>query len=275
MPVGRSSLNPDPPVRLQFLGGGKMAEALIGGLSTAGWAGVEELAVVEKLSERRAELAARFAGLVLPDEPLDGVDVLLAVKPQDVEVAAGRLAGRRVRRVLSIAAGVTIATLERLLEPGTVVVRAMPNTPALVGEGAGALAGGSQATSADLDWGRDVLSSVGLAVVVDEVHLDAVTGLSGSGPAYVFLVAEALIEAGIRAGLPVEVATELTHQTLVGAALLLRQSDDGAAQLRANVTSPGGTTAEGLRVLGEREVPDAFVQAVLAAAARSAELGGA
>lgn len=259
--------------RLQFLGGGKMAEALVGGLAAAGWARVDELAVIEKLGERRTELAARFAGLVLPDEPLHGVDVLIAVKPQDVTSATGRLAGREVGRVLSIAAGVTIATLERLLDPGTVVVRAMPNTPALVGEGAAALAGGIHATAADLDWGRDVLSSVGLAVVVDEAHLDAVTGLSGSGPAYVFLVAEAMIEAGIQAGLTADVATELTQQTLVGAALLLRESGDGPAQLRADVTSPGGTTAEGIRVLTERRVPEAVVQAVLAATERSVELG--
>ncbi len=260
--------------RLQFLGGGKMAEALIGGLSAAGWAQISDLAVIEKLSERRARLASRFAGLQLPDDPLDGVDALIAVKPQDIDSAAGRLADRGVRRVLSIAAGVTITTLERLLDPGTVVVRAMPNTPALVGEGAAALAGGTHATAADLDWALGVLSSVGVAVVVEESQLDAVTGLSGSGPAYVFLLAEAMIEAGIEAGLPADVATQLTTQTLVGAARLLRESVDGPAQLRANVTSPGGTTAEGLRILTERRMPQAIVDAVAAATARSIELGG-
>jgi len=260
-------------VRLQFLGGGKMAEALIGGLLTAHWATAPELAVIEKLPARRAELAERFDGLLLPDDPLDEVDVLVAVKPQDVVDAMVRLSGRSTRRVLSIAAGVTIASLERQLDPGTRVIRAMPNTPALVGQGAAALAGGHHATAADLEWAGGVLSSVGMSVVVDEAQLDAVTGLSGSGPAYVFLVAEALMEAGREAGLSAAVAAQLTEQTLLGAARLLQESADDPAKLRADVTSPGGTTAEALAVLTSRGVPEAFVEAVLAAAARSAELG--
>ena len=260
-------------VRLQFLGGGKMAEALISGLSSAGWARLGELAVVERLSDRRDELARRFDGLQLPDEPIDGVDVLIAVKPQDIATATAALAGRGVGRVLSIVAGITTAALEDQLDPDTVVVRAMPNTPALVGHGAAALAAGSHAGAADLEWGRGVLGAVGMAVVVEEPLLDAVTGLSGSGPAYVFLVAEAMVEAGVEAGLPPAVAAELTEQTLFGAAHLLRESGEDAATLRANVTSPGGTTAEGIRVLTERGLAAAFVEAVSAATARSIELG--
>ena len=176
-------------------------------------------------------------------------------------------------RVLSIAAGVTIAALEADLAPGTPVVRAMPNTPALVGVGASAIAGGQGATDADLEWAEGLLGAVGTVVRVKEPLLDAVTGLSGSGPAYVFLVAEALIEAGVLAGLPREVSQALSAQTLLGAATLLAQGDDGPEALRAAVTSPGGTTAAGLRVLEQHGVRAAFLEAVAAATARSRELG--
>jgi pyrroline-5-carboxylate reductase len=154
------------------------------------------------------------------------------------------------------------------------VVRAMPNTPALVGEGAAAIAAGARAADGDLDWAESILGAVGLVVRVDEAELDAVTALSGSGPAYVFLVAEALIDAGTRAGLDPELATALTTQLLVGSAKLLAERGDPAG-LRAQVTSPGGTTAAGLAVLDERGVRDAFVAAVAAAKSRSIELGRA
>jgi pyrroline-5-carboxylate reductase len=177
-------------------------------------------------------------------------------------------------RVLSIAAGVTIATLEQHLAANTPVVRAMPNTPALVGLGASAIAAGTHAGDADLQWAENLLAAVGLVVRVKESLLDAVTGLSGSGPAYVFLVAEALIEAGVLAGLPRDVSEALSVQTLLGAATLLSTSDEGAEALRAAVTSPGGTTAAGLRVLEQHRVRSALLEAVAAATARSRELGG-
>jgi pyrroline-5-carboxylate reductase len=175
--------------------------------------------------------------------------------------------------VLSIAAGVTIRRLEAALPPGTPVVRAMPNTPALVGAGAAAVAAGRAADEADLAWAEEVLGVVGTVVRVDEPLLDAVTGLSGSGPAYVFLVAEALIEGGVLAGLPRPVATTLAVHTLLGSARLLDESPEEPAALRAAVTSPGGTTAAGLRALEARGVRSAFLEAVLAAADRSRELG--
>ncbi|MET1003478.1 MAG: pyrroline-5-carboxylate reductase dimerization domain-containing protein, partial [Acidimicrobiia bacterium] len=157
--------------------------------------------------------------------------------------------------------------------PGRPVVRAMPNTPALVGLGASAIAPGASATDDHLDLAERLLGAVGIVVRVREHELDAVTGLSGSGPAYVMLVAEALIEAGLLVGLPRPVAAQLVAQTLLGSATLLARSDDGPEALRAAVTSPGGTTAAGLRALEMRAVRAAFVDAVVAATERSRELG--
>jgi pyrroline-5-carboxylate reductase len=152
------------------------------------------------------------------------------------------------------------------------VVRAMPNTPALVGEGASAICAGSRADDDDLDWAAGLLGAVGLVVRVPERLMDAVTGLSGSGPAYLFLVAEALVEAGVLSGLPRDTAELLTRQTLLGSARLLAASDEGPEALRAAVTSPGGTTAAGLQALEDRAVRAAFLAAVQAAVARSSEL---
>jgi pyrroline-5-carboxylate reductase len=166
-----------------------------------------------------------------------------------------------------------VAALEAELAPGTPVVRAMPNTPATVGVGAAAIAGGSSATPADLDWAEGLLRAVGSVVRVPEHLLDAVTGLSGSGPAYVFLVAEALIEGGVLAGLPRDVSVELATHTLLGAARLLADGGSTPEVLRAQVTSPGGTTAAGLRALEARGVRSAFLEAVAAATERSRELG--
>lgn len=173
---------------------------------------------------------------------------------------------------MSIAAGVRIAAMEAELPLEVAVVRAMPNTPALVGAGAAAIAGGTNAAETDLVWAEGILGAVGTVVRVTEEQLDAVTGLSGSGPAYVFLVAEALIDAGVRQGLARPVATELTVQTLRGAAELLA-TGQSAAELRAAVTSPGGTTAAGLHVLESAAVRAAFADAVAAAADRSRQLG--
>jgi len=153
------------------------------------------------------------------------------------------------------------------------VVRAMPNTPALVGAGAAAIAPGTHATSDDVDWAASILRAVGTVVVVPEKLLDAVTGLSGSGPAYVFLVAEALIDAGVLAGLPRDTSVALATQTLLGAARLLTETADGPEALRAAVTSPGGTTAAGLRALESAGVRAAFLDAVMAATQRSKDLG--
>lgn len=261
--------------RLAVVGGGKMGAALVNGLLAAGWAKPGELLVVEPVAGRRDELAAAYPGLGVAGDLGRGAEAaVVAVKPNDVAGACAALGRAGVGRVLSIAAGVTIARLEAWLPGGTVVVRAMPNTPALVGCGAAAIAGGTSATGADLDWAEGVLSAVGKVERVGEALLDAVTGLSGSGPAYVFLVAEALIEAGVAAGLPRTVSEALTVQTLLGSARLLAESGERPEALRAAVTSPGGTTAAGLAALEARAVRAAFMEAVQAATRRATELGG-
>ena len=253
-----------------------MGEALVGGLLAAGWAGPGEILVVEPVGARRDELTAAHPGLRVGTEPEPADGALVAVKPGDVPAACAALGdAASPSRVLSIAAGVRLAALESALPAGTAVVRAMPNTPALVGAGAAAIAPGSAAKDDDLAWAEEILGAVGVVVRVKESLLDAVTGLSGSGPAYVFLVAEALIDAGVAAGLPRDVSETLAVQTLVGSARLLAESGDSAETLRAAVTSPGGTTAAGLRALESRAVRSALMEAVLAATERSKELGGA
>ncbi|HEX3623279.1 MAG TPA: pyrroline-5-carboxylate reductase [Acidimicrobiales bacterium] len=262
-------------LRLAVVGGGKMGAALVAGLVASGWAQPEDLLVVEPVAARREELAAAHPGLGVAAD-LAGASVagaVVAVKPGDVEAACGALGGTGTARVLSIAAGVTLARLEAWLPEGVAVIRAMPNTPALVGAGAAAIAGGRSATDADLAWAEEILAAVGTVERVGEALLDAVTGLSGSGPAYVFLVAEALIEAGVSVGLPRAASEALTVQTLLGSARLLAESGERAEALRAAVTSPGGTTAAGLAALEKRAVRAAFLEAVEAATRRSRELG--
>ena len=250
-----------------------MGEALLGGLLAAGWAKPGELAVVEVVADRRDALRAAFPGVDVRDAVTAADGAVVAVKPNDVATACAALAEAGVVRVLSIAAGVPTARLEAGLAPGAAVVRAMPNTPALVGAGAAAIAGGTAASDDDLAWAESILAAVGTVVRVDESLLDAVTGVSGSGPAYVFRFAEALIEAGVQVGLPREISVALTEQTLTGSARLLASSEDPPEALRAAVTSPGGTTAAALRVLDEAGWFDAMVAAVAAATARSRELG--
>jgi pyrroline-5-carboxylate reductase len=260
---------------LVVVGGGKMAEALLAGvLKDACAAQQRGVTIVEQLPARRAQLVDLFPHCHITDS-LDGVKIvsaLIAVKPNDVEHVCRSIRQAGARRALSVAAGITIAQLESWMGPGVAVIRSMPNTPALVGQGASALSGGTTATADDVAWAHQLLSKVGVAVTVPEAKLDAVTGLSGSGPAYVFLVAEAMIEAGVLMGLTRDVAETLAKQTLLGAATLLSTSDEDAAKLRANVTSPGGTTAAGLRALEEHGVRAAFLNAVAAATNRSIEL---
>lgn len=254
-----------------MIGGGKMGQALVGGLLRAGWAQPAELTVVEVAADARAALTAAFPGVVVVEAPVAGVDAVLAVKPYLAVELCRQLVNPT--RVISIAAGVTIGAMEAALPPGTPVVRVMPNTPALVGAGAAAVAGGSAASDDDVEWAVGILSAVGEAVVLTESQIDAVTGLSGSGPAYLFLIAEALIDAGVSAGLPRDVATVLAQQTLYGASKLLVESGQSPTELRAEVTTPAGTTAAGLRVLEQRAVRAALIDAVAAAAERSRQLG--
>lgn len=258
--------------KLLVVGGGKMGEALVGGLLEAGWAAPGEIAVVEPSAARREELAARFEGLVVTEELHAADGALLAVKPQQIVEVCAQVAATGTGRILSIAAGVRLGAMEAVVPDTTAVVRAMPNTPALVGCAASAIAGGTAATEADLRWAEQVLGAVGTVVRVEEAKLDAVTGLSGSGPAYVFLIAEALIDAGVLVGLPRDTAAELAVQTLRGSAELLATGTP-PAELRAAVTSPGGTTAAGLHALESASVRAAVIDAVRAATARAGELG--
>lgn len=262
-----------PSYELQLIGGGRMGEALLGGLLAAATIDPARTAVVERDAARREQLVARFDGVTILDRPARCVGAIVATKPAGVVEVLEELAALGVERVLSIAAGVALGAMEQAVGDTVAVVRAMPNTPALVGQGAAAIAGGTAARESDLAWAESMLGAVGTVVRVPESDIDAVTGLSGSGPAYVFLVAEALTAAGEAAGLSHEVADGLVRQTLLGAATLLSESGDDPAALRAAVTSPGGTTEAGLAVLDQRDLRSTMTDAVLAATARSRELG--
>ncbi len=260
-----------------MLGGGRMGAALVAGLIDAGLE-PDTLAVAEADAARRRLLEEELPGVrIAPSAPWvvgDADVVVVAVKPPDVaavlEAAEPALGADAL--VVSIAAGVSITTLEAAV-PGRPVVRAMPNTPALVGEGVAAVAGGSVTTETHVATACRLLGAVGTVVELPERSLDAVTGLSGSGPAYVFLLAEAMIEAGVLNGLPRDVATTLVHGTIRGAGVMLTDSGETAESLRAGVTSPGGTTAAGLRALEAGSVRSAVLDAVTAATDRSRELG--
>lgn len=259
--------------KLQLIGGGKMGQALVQGMIDGGWATSDELAIVEVSARQREDLATRFPASLIIDRPLEGVAAVVAVKPHFVIEVCGSL--RAPGRVLSVAAGITIASMEAALPAGTAVIRAMPNTPALVGAGAAALAGGTQAAADDGEWAAGILGSVGRAVTVTEPQLDAVTGLSGSGPAYVFLMAEAMTDAGVAMGLTREVAELLATQTIYGAGKMMMETGTKPVDLRAGVTTPAGTTAAGLGALEDHRLRAAMAAAVKAATARSVELGKA
>jgi pyrroline-5-carboxylate reductase len=259
--------------RLVVVGGGRMGTALIGGLIAAGWeAGT--IGVVEADKGRREGLVESLPGVSVMTSPVAAEGAVVAVKPGDAEAACRPLAATGTGRVLSIMAGVRLARLESWLGPSTAVVRAMPNTPALVGAGVSAMAGGRKAGEAEMGWAGEILGAVGRVVEMEEEALDAATGLSGSGPAYVFLVAEALIEAGVRVGLSPEVSRTLAVETIAGAGRLLVETGEEPETLRAQVTSPGGTTEAGVARLEANGLRRAFEEAVKAATERSAALSG-
>jgi pyrroline-5-carboxylate reductase len=264
--------------RLVIVGGGKMGSALARGLMAAKWCAPEELCVVARTLETRESLAAQMPKVALVGV-LEATDVgpetgaVLAVKPDYAENVARGLGAIGVTRLLSVVAGLSAQRLEAAMAGPVAVVRAMPNTPVLVGKGVSAISGGSHVTSEDLTWAESILGAVGTVVRVPERQLDAVSGLSGAMPAYLYLVVEALIEAGVHQGLTRDVATELVVHTFEGAGDLLERSGESPEVLRSNVTSPGGVTAAGLRMLESRAVRAAFLEAVAAAAERSRQLG--
>jgi len=261
--------------RIAILGAGVMGETLLSAILSDGHP-VADLVISEKRDDRAAELREVYGVEVTGNaEAVAGADIILiVVKPQDVRDLLDEIATNVLTTsvVVSLAAGVRIDTLESALPGGVAVVRAMPNTPALVGEGMFGISGGSSCTDEQLAGVSTLLESGGKVVVVEESQQDAVTAVSGSGPAYVFYLAEAMIAGGVEAGLDEATARTLAAQTLVGAAKLLAESDEPADDLRRRVTSPNGTTAAAIATFDERGVKDSITAGVLAAAARSAEL---
>ncbi len=264
--------------KIALLGTGNMAEALVKGLLRAGTAKADEILCTEPRAERREEIAARYGVTVLAGnvEATEQADVVvLSVKPQTMEQLLDEIAPAVDHRklVISIAAGVSIAAIARKLGAGVRIVRTMPNTPALVGAGATALARGAHATDADLEQARALFQAVGTTVIVEEQHLDAVTGLSGSGPAFLFLAIEALADGGVKVGLARPVAMALAAQTVLGSAKLVIETGEHPGRLKDQVTSPGGTAIAGVHALELGGLRAALIGAVEAATKRSKELG--
>lgn len=261
-----------------FIGGGNMAEALSKGLIAGGMA-PQQILVAEPLPERRALLSSSL-GVRTTDENNDVAAasnlIVLAVKPQMAASVLSALEGTITpdKLVISIMAGISTISIEELLQSGIHLIRAMPNTPALVQSGATAICAGRRADAADLDLARALFATVGTVVTVNERQMDAVTGVSGSGPAYAFSFIEALADAGVKNGLPRDTAMGLAIQTLLGAARLVQESGEHPAVLRDRVTSPGGTTIAALHTLENGRFHGLVMDAVDAAVKRSKDLAG-
>ncbi|MFE5477601.1 pyrroline-5-carboxylate reductase [Nocardia sp. NPDC056541] len=262
--------------RIAVIGGGRIGEALIAGLLESGWAS-EDLVVVGRVLARIERFGIR-AMTSLADATENADLMVIAVKPRDVDGVLAELAESMVGRardqvLVSLAAGVSTARMEAELPAGFPVVRVMSNTPMLVGQGMSAIAAGRHCSEEQLRLVGEVMEAVGKVVTVAESQMDAVTAVSGSGPAYFFLVIEAMIDASVQLGLSREVATQLVQQTMLGSAALLTESGRSCVELRAAVTSPEGTTAVAMRELERGGVRSAFGEALIAAERRSAELG--
>ncbi len=263
---------------LAILGAGVMGETVLSGLLRAGWSPAD-VVLTDRRPERAVELTQTY-GVTVTDNlaAVAGADtVIMVVKPQDMvelltEIAPAVTPGTLV---VSLAAGVPIELIEGRLPAGTPVVRVMPNTPAQVDEGMAAISPGAHAGAEHLDRVTAILSATGRVLTVPERYQDAVTAISGSGPAYLFFVVEAMIEAGVHLGLPRDTSTELVVQTMLGSAKLLRETGEHPTVLRERVTSPGGTTAAAVRVLEDHKVRAAFLGAMEAARDRSRDLAGA
>jgi pyrroline-5-carboxylate reductase len=263
--------------RIAFLGGGNMATAIIRGLLRAGFA-KDRLAATARRADKMKELQDAHGITVGMDNAAAAKDadvVVLSVKPQALDKVLIEIAPviDRSKLIVSVAAGVPIAAIERRLGAGARIIRTMPNTPCLVGRGATALSSGEHATKDDLALATAMFDSVGLTTVVDEYLLDAVTGLSGSGPAYIFLIIEALSDAGVKVGLSRHQALKLAAQTVLGSAHLLLETNQHPGHLKDQVTSPGGTAIAGLHTLEAGGLRTTLIDAVEAATKRARELG--
>ena len=264
--------------KIAFIGGGNMAEAIIRGLLREG-AGVE-VCVAEISPKRRDVLKAEFPDLLVVGDAAEAAQlgdvVILAIKPQQSAAVLDIIEPviTTDKLVISIMAGIPSLKIEANLIPGCRVIRAMPNTPALVGAGATAVCCGRKATPVDLDCALQIFDMIGVAVSVEEKLMDAVTGLSGSGPAYVFTFIEALSDAGVKNGLPRDVAAQLAAQTVLGAARMVVETGEHPTLLKEKVTSPGGTTIAGLHALEIGSFRGVIMNAVEAACLKSKELAG-
>jgi len=263
--------------KITIIGLGNMGEALLSGILSAGLLKKEEITGVEAFAPRAEEISKRH-GIKVTGDVKDGVKgsgaVILAVKPGDAAAALAPLKEAGSPAVISICAGLTLKWISERV-PDSQVVRVMPNTPALVGEGASGYCIADNSSEEAAGWADKILSAVGKAYrVKDESLMDAVTGLSGSGPAYVFLFIEALADAGVAAGLPREIASNLAMQTVKGAATMAMEADLPTSVLKDRVCSPGGTTIQGVRTLEAMGLRSAVIEAVIAATQRSKELGG-
>lgn len=260
-----------------IFGAGVMGETLLSGLLRAGRP-ADTLVITERRPERAAELAEKYGVRVLDNSEAAALadTLVLVVKPQDMGGLLTEIAPHVVdgNLVVSLAAGITTQYLESHLPDGRAVVRVMPNTPALVDQGMAAVSAGAHCDPEHLREAEALLAATGKVVEVPEKLQDAVTAISGSGPAYIFYVVEAMIEAGVVLGMPRATATELVVQTLYGAATMIKETGQHPTVLREQVTSPGGTTAAALRELDDHKVRAAFITAMEAAATRSRELAG-
>ena len=264
--------------KIAIIGGGKMGEVIASGIISASLAQPGSVIITDIVPERLAHLKAKYSVSTLEDnrKAVREADmVILAVKPQGIGDVLKEIAAVIDRRklIISIAAGISIGFIAERLKKGVPIVRVMPNTPALVREGAAALAAGENASGAHLAMARAIFDALGVTVIVKEDLMDAVTGLSGSGPAYAFIIIDALSDGGVLMGLPRDVATKLAAQTLLGSAKLYLDSLKHPGELRDMVTSPGGTTISGIHALERGGLRSALLHAVEAATLRSKELG--
>ncbi len=267
-------MNDDLQFKLMIVGGGRLGSALVSGLIESEWAKPKEVAIVEKDALRQVFLKDNFKGLFVSESYVEASGAVIVVKPKDAKETLEAFVSQKTlpKRILSVMAGIRTEKLIQYSHGRVPILRAMPNTPALVLSAASALAKGENATDEDLEWGRQILLALGAVEIVDEEKLDAVTGLSGSGPAYIFYLAQAMIEAGIELGLDPQISKNLVTQTFLGSATLMAQSKESARELREMVTSPNGTTAKGIETLDQEGFYDAVKNAIKQATSRSIEM---
>ena len=266
--------------KLSFIGGGNMEEAMLRGLLKKKIFTPKQVLVSEPRKDRTKSLSQKYRIRVTSDNKAAvrfGGIIILAVKPQIMREVLQELAGVVTKKhvVISIAAGISTLFIASQIGKDKRIIRTMPNTPSQIGEGAIALCGGGKSTPNDIRVARDLFAAVGTTVIIPEAHMDAVTGLSGSGPAYIFLIIEALTDGGVKMGISRENAQALVLQTIIGSGRMVLETGDHPSKLKDLVTSPGGTTIAGLHVLEEKGIRGALINAVVAASERSRELSQA